>query len=766
MTQRPPADLRLPILAASAWSSAIATAALPAGAQISLVVLGLVGSVVAVRRSSRGRVRRTTVAVAVLALTVAIGVALRAAVVHESWVAVMTRDRAIAQLVVEVDAEPKVRPGREEDRATVRATVVAIVARGSRSTSRVAVLLALPADDASTLRVGATYAVTARLEQSLLPAAAAIAVATSRPVLVHPPGPSDRLAADVRDAILKASVGQTRAAGLVPALVDGDERALPGGVEDDFQTAGMTHMLAVSGTNFVLLGSAWMGIARWCGIRGRAVVPVGLAGIVALAVLARAEPSVLRAALMGAVALVGLGQGTRHQGVRALSACVCGVMLFDPGLALSPGFALSALASGGILLLAGPWRDALSGWMPRLLAEPFAVTLAAYVACLPLVVALSGRLSLVAIPANLVAGVAVGPATVLGFLGGIVGLLAPGLGRVVAAPAAWCASWIVGVAHLAAGLRHADVSVGSGVVLTCCLIAVSLLLAVALGWVLRRPLVAIPVLVGSMVASVISLPGGDWPPPHWVLVACDVGQGDGLVVNLGAGRALVVDTGPDPSAMRRCLRDLKISSVPILYLTHFHADHVNGVAAVLESTKVGVIEVTDLAEPPARVAFVQRSAAAAHVPLRTARAGEQGAEGELRWQVLAPLAPPPAASDSPPNDASVVILLEVRGARILLSGDEETGSQELLAQAYPSLKVDVLKVAHHGSAKQDPDLIRRLGARYAVISVGKGNEYGLPKQSTLSLLQRAGMEVHRTDQEGAVAVVVGDRGDVAVIARG
>lgn len=758
-------DLRLPILAAAAWSSAIATAWVPVGGRVALLVFLVAGGAAIVGRSSPGRARRTAAAVLLLVLAVAVGVALRGAVVHESWVAAMAKERASALLVVEIRSDPKIHLGRQEDRATVRATVDSIEARGMRSTADVAVVLALPAAEAARLRVGGHYQFAARLAPSPLPDSAATVIVGARPELVRAAGWTDGVAQEVRNSIQRSAAGQTRAAGLVPALVDGDERSLPSGLRDDFEAAGLTHLLAVSGTNFVLLGSAWAAIARWCGVRGRALLPVGLAGILALVVLARAEPSVVRAAVMGGVALLGMGQGRRGQGVRALSACVCVVMLLAPGLAVSPGFALSALATGGILLLAAKWRDALARWMPALLAEAIAVTLAAYVACLPLIVALSGRLSLVAVPANLAAGVVVGPATILGFLGGVVGFVVPVIGRIVAAPATWCASWIVKVAHTAAGLPHPDVGVGAGTFLVVVLVVVSVALAVALGWLLQRPLIAMPVLVASVIASAVTFPGGSWPPVGWALIVCDVGQGDGIVVRLADRRALVVDTGPDPSTMRSCLRDLRIKDVPVLLLTHFHADHVNGLSAVLDNTRVGVIETTNVPDPPAKADFVRRLAASAHVPVRHPEPGEQAADGDARWQVLAPLASAPDPSESAANDASVVLLLEVRGVRILLMGDEETSAQRLLQATYPTLRVDVLKVSHHGSAKQDPELVMSLGAKHAIISVGTGNDYGHPKASALALLRRAGMHIHRTDLDGAVAVVIDPAGQLRVVDR-
>ena len=117
------------------------------------------------------------------------------------------------------------------------------------------------------------------------------------------------------------------------------------------------------------------------------------------------------------------------------------------------------------------------------------------------------------------------------------------------------------------------------------------------------------------------------------------------------------------------------------------------------------------------------------------------------------------------NNASLVLLLESRGVRILLGGDMEPEAQEALARASPGLHVDVLKVPHHGSRYQDPALLSGLGARLAVVSVGTGNDYGHPAPATLSLLRRSGMRVERTDQDGDVAVTVRD-GRLGVVTRG
>jgi competence protein ComEC len=547
----------------------------------------------------------------------------------------------------------------------------------------------------------------------------------------------------------------------VPALVDGDDTGMPEEIQADFRAAGLTHLLAVSGTNLTLIVGFLLVVARWCGVRARGLVVVGVLGVVGFVLLARSEPSVLRAAVMGSVALVGMGVRGRERGSRALGVAVVVLLLVDPWLARSAGFALSVSATAGILLLAPEWRDALARWLPGWVAEAVAVPLAAQLACTPLVAAISGQVSLVAVGANLVVAWAVGPATVLGLLGGLVAAAWAPLGQVVAAPAAWCASWIIWVARVSAGLPVAVLGWSPGPLSIAALTAACLGAALVLGTVLARRGLVLGFSGVLAAAALVPLPTPGWPPAGWVLVACSVGQGDGLVLNAGGGAAVVVDAGPDAGAMDACLDRLHVRAVPIVVLTHFHADHVDGLPGVLDGRRVGVIETSPVPEPGTGVASVRAVARRAGVPVRVAAYGETTSIGPLRWRVLAPVRQEYADSDSPPNDGSLVLLVEVRGVRLLLMGDEERPSQADLRRTTTDLRADVLKVAHHGSSKQDVDLVTGLGARLAVVSVGVDNDYGHPAPSTMRLLRDSGMQVRRTDLDGDVAVVVDARGRLA-----
>jgi competence protein ComEC len=234
---------------------------------------------------------------------------------------------------------------------------------------------------------------------------------------------------------------------------------------------------------------------------------------------------------------------------------------------------------------------------------------------------------------------------------------------------------------------------------------------------------------------------------------CDVGQGDALALAAGPGAAVVVDTGPDPAPVDRCLRELGVRTVPLLILTHFHADHADGLPGVLRGRKVGAIETSVLDEPAGEAARVRREATAAGVPELRAAAGERRRLGDVEWRVLWP--PPAAAAlpDDNPNDASVALLVRSAGLTLLLMGDLEPDAQrEVLEQAPDLPRVDVLKVAHHGSSYQDPALLARVRPRVALISVGRGNPYGHPSARTVGALRALGAVVLRTDVDGPIAV--------------
>jgi len=761
-------DLRTAFLAVFGWAGALAGAG--HGVGLPLTTTG----VLAVGSAALWRWRGDGAGLALLAGLLVFGAVATAAGVRDQRVTdnqltELARLRAGVVVTGRVVGDPRTVRGRFGEEVLVRVGARQVQAYGRLFRLREPVLV-FGRGSWSTVPLGSTVRVTGHVALASGRDVAAVVSTSSPPEILAGPDPWWRGSAQVRAAVRESVTGlpaDRRA--LVPALVDGDDADVDPALADDFRTTGLTHLLAVSGTNLTLVVGFALAVARWCHVRGRWLFLVGVAGIAGFLLLARAEPSVLRAAAMGSVALLGMATNGADRGTRALGVATIVLLLFDPGLASEAGFGLSVLATAGILMLAPRWRDAMSRWLPRWLAEAVAVPAAAQLACTPLVAAIAGQVSLVAVAANLLAAPAVGPATVLGLVGGLVALVSPPAGQILGTMAGWWVAWIVLVAERAAALPTAAIGWGGGPLSLTMLALLCVGMALAAPRILARRTTGLACSALLVIVVLVRVPTPGWPPTGWLMVACDVGQGDGLVLNTGVPHAaVVIDAGPDPRRMDHCLDDLGVRRVPLVVLTHFHADHVDGLPGVLAGRRVDAMWVSRLQDPPEGVAVVHSAAVRAGVQPVLAPYARARRIGQLTLEPVWPLPDSPTTGPgdgSTANNSSVVLLARLRGVTFFLGGDVEPEGQQRLAAALPGLRVDVLKVPHHGSRYQDLSFLRSLHARLAVISVGADNDYGHPAPETVSGLAATGEQVLRTDRDGAVAVVERDGRLAGVTAR-
>ncbi|GIF26452.1 competence protein ComEC [Actinoplanes tereljensis] len=595
---------------------------------------------------------------------------------------------------------------------------------------------------------------------------AAVVSAKGAPELIGRPSWAQRAAGVLRAGLQRACEPlPDDSGGLLPGLVVGDTSRLDEALSDDFRTTGMTHLMAVSGANVAIILGVVLFTARRtrAGPRTQAVVcAVVLVGFV---ILARPSPSVVRAAAMGTIGLVGLASGRPKAALPALAAGVAALILYDPELAADPGFALSVLATSGLLLLAPAWRDALRrrGW-PAGAAEALAVPAAAQVACGPVVAGLSGTVSLIAVPANLVVVPAIAPATLLGVGAAVLSPVWAGGAEFAAWLGHWPAKWLVIVATYGARVPAGALPWPDGTWGALLLAAITVAVLFAARRPVLRRLAVVMTMAGMLGAMPVRLLASGWPPANWIVVTCAVGQGDAVVLPAGPSRAVVIDAGPEADPVDHCLRRLGVRQVALFVASHFHVDHIGGVAGVFRGRQVGAVAGPDWPQPPAGRASV--AAAARPVQLHAIGPGWSYQVGALRLTVIGPFEPL-HGTNSDPNNNSLVLRAEVGGEIVLLPGDAETEEQdELLRHLGPeALRADVLKVSHHGSAYQSPAFVDAVDPAVALVSVGKDNDYGHPNASLLARLARGGARVLRTDESGDLAAVAARNG-LAVVARG
>ncbi len=743
-------DPRGAFLAALVWGAALLAVFAPefAGGMLALCLAGALGLGVFARR--RGMVVLVLLACAAVSWSVVAAGPARAEAAR--W------DGRAVETVVQVTSSA-VRG--DDGRLWADAQTLTLGAPGAPRATAVPVRIGVEEIDGVDL--GATLRLTGQAKATGAGERAALVIFGTRVELERPASGVFALAADARAGFVeRATRLPGPGAGLLPGLAVGDTTAVTAELDAAMLASGLSHLTAVSGANCAIVVAAVFWVVSLCGGSRWLRVTVALVALAAFVVLVTPEPSVIRASVMAALAMLTILLGRPSAGLAMLSLAVTGILVIDPWLAATPGFALSAAATGALLLLARPLMRGMTRWMPAVLALAISVPLAAQLVCGPIVALFSEQQSLVSVAANLLAAPAAPLATVIGLLACLSAPIPP-LADLLAA-AAWLPSaWIASVAEVSAALPGAVLPVTAGLLSAAVVgvlsAAVGIVLARPPSRALRRAAAAVLVVAAGLAGARMLLTGplaAAGSPEGWSIAACDIGQGDAMVVR-SEGIVALIDTGPDPGLLDACLRALGIDHIDLLVLTHFDLDHVGGVDAVqgrAETVLHGPVSEGDeerllemLADGGARLVQASR--------------GMYGNLGGANWRVLWPRADDrvyPAG-----NDASVVLDISGGGVpRSLFLGDLAAEPQRQLVRDGSLLgDFDVVKVSHHGSGDQDAGLYELLGAEAAVIGVGADNDYGHPRAETLALLETAGSHVLRTDQRGRILLSLRD-GQLAV----
>lgn len=541
---------------------------------------------------------------------------------------------------------------------------------------------------------------------------------------------------------LRTHSGDGDAGALIPGMVLGDTSKQSAQFKDQMKRSGLTHLVAVSGANFAIVSSFVLWCMQFLIKRNNYRIIATAIALTCFIALVRPSPSVLRAAAMAAVLLSAQATKRKTDSLPALGFAIAAVVLGDPWQARDAGFALSVLATAGLLLFA----PVIENHLPthKKLAGALAPPIAAIVFCSPILVALSGYLSPMSILANLLAAPFVAPITIVGFIGALVSPVASQITSILVYLIRFPAGAIAAIAHWSSGFPVLTIHNGS---------IGFLIVAVLVGflWLFKKSWRRSTAVLVVIILSLTWLQR--WPAGDWQIANCDIGQGDSMVINLHHGQGIVIDVGPDPVAENKCLRNLGITEVPLLILSHFHADHVGGLSGLLQSRPVNQVWISNNLEPlleSTHSLFLLRNS-----KVITVQKGLVSQIAGIQFEVLWPentiknfAAMPGEGSQI--NNSSIAMLVTTTDWSIFTAGDLEPPAQhEILGSVR---KVDIYKVCHHGSKYQDQELMRALSAQIAVISVGAKNSYGHPAPETIASLTRLGTQVVRTDLDGAVAI--------------
>lgn len=519
----------------------------------------------------------------------------------------------------------------------------------------------------------------------------------------------------VREAVERTLSPYDEGRALLAGFLVGDTSGVSEADVVAMRRSGLAHFVAVSGSNVALFLGLLAVLAGPLAIGPKRRAIIGLVALPVFVAATRFEPSVVRASTMAGLALAGRFLGIHLEAWQLISVTVVGLVLVDPSLVGNAGFQMSVAATAGVLIGA---RWPLQGRLNRALA----VTLGAQIGVAPLLILHFGTVPLFSPVVNLLAAPLVTVATLLGALSVL------GLGFLVDV-AAWLATLVLDLARMASSWPQ----LGIGGLLGAVLAGLTLF-----RWRNLRPAAAL--IAASCFVVVVVWPGRGLPDGS--VAVLDVGQGDAILIHGGAGRFALVDGGPDPATLLTKLRSYGVSALELVILTHVHADHATGLAALPGEMAIGQLwSMSHPHETEASDRLYQAVSAAAIDTIEPVPGTVQHL-GDLTIEVVGPI-----RRYASPNDQSLVVIVSGRSRDMLLAGDIEIHAQDDLDH----LRADVLKVPHQGAATSDPEWLREVGASLAVISVGP-NQFGHPASWVIETLAASGAEVLRTDQVGDVVV--------------
>ena len=561
-------------------------------------------------------------------------------------------------------------------------------------------------------------------------------------------GVADRLHTHVEQTLARGTAGERRT--VLTGIVLGEDDGIDRSLRDAFQASGLTHLLAVSGQNIAITAVGVVAVARIAGIGRLAGEGVAIVVVLAYALAVGWQPSVVRAAVAGILASLGWITARPRDRWHALATGALVLLAWTPSAALEPGFQLSFAAVAAIFVVLPRVSGVPEAYpVPRGLWDVLVVAFACGLVTAPIVWLHFGAVALWTVPANVAAEPAMPPLIALSLAASAIEPVLPGAATALAWLAGGCAAWIALVARIVSTWPSAQIRSPLALAAAFAVTAASLLVR-RLPRYRRRTAAAcvVSVALACVSAAWALRPVPSWDPPTGLRVTfLDVGQGDATLIEVPEG-AVLVDEGPPEADVAGQLRRLGLRSLTAIVLTHPQRDHIGGAAAVLDRLRVGEVADPGIEAPSPDHDAAVSAARRRRVPIVIVREGDDFRLGRLRFRILWPDGPGLPSED--PNQHAVVALASFGATDVLLTADAESDVTARL----PLRPVEVLKVAHHGSEDTGlPDLLRVLRPRLAVISVGKGNDYGHPRPETLAALAAApGLETLRTDENGRVVV--------------
>ena len=554
-------------------------------------------------------------------------------------------------------------------------------------------------------------------------------------------------------------------AGYLKGVVFGYRADLSAEIKQSFMNTGTTHILAVSGSNVVVVALIFSSLVGFLRVSRKTATLLTLIGLLWYMVITGLSPSVIRATVMGIAILGGTLLGRKGDVYNSLGFAALLMLIWDPTYLLDVGFQLSFAAVVSIVYYY-PKLEPLIEIIPGKLVRTglvksglqlFLVSLAAQIGTMPFTAFYFGRVSIVAVVANLIVVPVSGVNVLLGFATVAFSFVSDWMAASYAALDDLIVSMLLKFVLWCSKVPFAYVEtmrVG-GAFTAIYYVSVTAIFNMTKPRLLVRTIAALLVVVNFMIYRDVL---ADSVPLLRVTVI-DVGQGDAILLELPNHHAVLIDTGPkfmaNDSGERKISPLLKrkgIETLDALILSHPHDDHIGGCKYLLENFTADCLIISDSASPSRPYEEILTRARELRVPIVLARAGES-LQFDPTTRIFV-LHAAPKARPRDLNDESIVVKIVYGRSSLIFMGDASTRvEEELLHGGAPIPPCDVIKVGHHGAVTSSgTEFLKTVKPTLALISVGRDNKFNHPSPVILSRYESLGIETRRTDLCGALVI--------------
>lgn len=552
---------------------------------------------------------------------------------------------------------------------------------------------------------------------------------------------------------------------LVEGIVFGEAKALPPKVMEDFRRVGLTHVLAASGQNMVIITALFLGLGSLLNLPSLVTSLAAILFLFVYTLAAGANPSIVRAAIMALMMLIAPILGRKNDVYTSLAGAAGLILLFQPLALWNISFQLSFLALLSLVILTAPLQQFFA-FLPQLLAKALAVIFAVHLGVIPLTIYYFNQLSLISFLANLIILPFLEGVLIFGILLSLFGFVSLCLAQSLAGILWLLVKVTLLLTSCLSSLSWAMVAVPSP---SPFLLIFYYLVLISLIFINNRAERKKPkLIIGALSLVIIFLIFNLFQGFSSILKVTflDVGQGDAIIIQAPGGEKILLDGGGQPSYYQKkfdpgekvvlpFLLRQGIGQLDLLIVSHFHEDHAGGLPSILEKIKVGRVIVGQADQESPRNQKFWNLVENKQISWSNLQRGQTlKLKKGVKLEILHPGKELLFGTHSDLNNNSLVIKLSYKKASFLLAGDlEQEGEQELIDLASSVLKSDVLKVGHHGSpTSSQAEFLKNIHPQIAIISVGARNSFGHPSLETLKRLEQEGVKIYRTDLHGAIEV--------------